>query len=263
MKLATLSLLSALVPLLSAEAALVERSVTYEKDGVTLEGFHVYDDSVTGKRPSVLVIHQWMGLTDNEKRRGRMLAEMGYNVFAADIYGKGVRPENTADAGKLAGKFKGDRTLYRNRLMAGLEVLQKDERTDDSKIAAIGYCFGGTGVLEMARAGADLKGVVSFHGGLGAAEGLAAKAGDVKPKVLVLHGAVDPFVPADEVTGFQKEMTAAQADWQMTFYSGAVHAFTQREAGDDPSKGAAYNEAADRRSWAAMKDFFAEIFATK
>lgn len=263
MKLATLSLLSALVPLLSAEAALVEKSVTYEKDGVSMEGFHVYDDAVKGKRPSVLVIHQWMGLTDNEKRRSRMLAEMGFNVFAADIYGKGVRPQSVEEAGQQAGKFKGDRALYRSRLMAGLEVLRNDERTDDSKIAAIGYCFGGTGVLEMARAGAAVNGVVSFHGGLGAGEGFAAKPGEVKAKVLVLHGAADPFVPADEVAGFQKEMAAAKADWQMTFYSDAVHAFTQREAGDDATKGAAYNEAADRRSWQAMKGFFAEIFAAK
>ena len=147
--------------------------------------------------------------------------------------------------------------------MAGLEVLLNDERTDDSKVAAIGYCFGGTGVLEMARAGAAVNGVVSFHGGLGAGEGFAAKPGEVKAKVLVLHGAADPFVPGDEVTGFQKEMAAAKADWQMTFYSDSVHAFTQREAGDDATKGAAYNEAADRRSWQAMKGFFAEIFATK
>jgi dienelactone hydrolase len=263
MKLATLSLLSALIPLVSAEAALVEKSVTYEKDGVTLEGFHVYDDSLAGKRPAVLVIHQWMGLTDNEKRRGRMLAEMGFNVFAADIYGKGVRPESPADAGKLAGKFKGDRELYRARLMAGLDVLQKDERTEPSKIAAIGYCFGGTGVLEMARAGAAVSGVVSFHGGLDAAGGFAAKPGEVKAKVLVLHGAADPHVPAAQVEAFQKEMTDAKVDWQMTSYSDAVHAFTQREAGDNPSKGVAYNEAADRRSWEAMKGFLTEIFAVR
>lgn len=260
MKLKIVSLISALASLAGADAALVEKSVTYEKDGVTMEGFHVYDDALVGQRPAVLVIHQWMGLTENEKRRSRMLAEMGCNVLAADIYGKGVRPQSTADAGKQAGTFKGDRALFRKRLMAGLEVLLKDERTDSAKVAAIGYCFGGTGVLEMARAGAPVAGVVSFHGGLDAAAGFEAKAGGALPKVLVLHGAADPYVPAAQVAAFQKEMTDAKADWQMASYGGAVHAFTQKEAGDDASKGAAYNAAADARSWEALTVFFGEIF---
>jgi dienelactone hydrolase len=259
----TLKIVSLCLGLVSCgvlHAALVEKTVTYEKDGVTMEGFHVYDAALIGKRPSVLVIHQWMGLTENEKRRSRMLAEMGCNVFAADIYGKGVRPQSPGDAGKEAGKFKGDRALFRARLMAGLEVLLKDERTDPAKTAAIGYCFGGTGVLEMARAGAPVSGVVSFHGGLDAAEGLTAKAGGIPAKVLVLHGAADPFVPAAQVAAFQQEMTDAKADWQLTSYGGAVHAFTQKEAGNDPSKGAAHDPAADARSWEAMRVFFEEIF---
>lgn len=258
MKMQIFSLMVAAVSLGTAQAALVEKTVAYEKDGVIMEGFHVYDDSVSDRRPAVLVIHQWMGISENEKQRARMLAQMGCNVFAADIYGKGVRPENAADAGKLAGKFKSDRALYRSRLMAGFEVLRNDEHTDETKIAAIGYCFGGTGVLEMARAGAPLVGVVSFHGGLDAVDGFAAKTDGVKTKVLVLHGADDPYVPAAQVSAFQKEFTDAKADWQMGIYSGAVHAFTQKSAGDDPSKGAAYHEAADRRSWQAMKDFFRE-----
>lgn len=240
-------------------AALVEKAVTYQQGGTTLEGFHVYDDTVAGKRPAVLVIHQWTGLTENEKRRSRMLAELGYNVFAADIYGQGIRPQ-PPEAGKEAGKFKGDRTLFRARLTAALDQLTADERTDPAKIAAIGYCFGGTGVLELARSGADVAGVVSFHGGLDAAEDMAAAAGKIPAKVLVLHGADDPFVPAAQIAAFQKEMTDAKADWQMVSYGGAVHAFTQKEAGDDNSKGAAYNEAADRRSWVAMQAFFAELF---
>lgn len=249
----------ALLSCAGANAALVEKAVEYECDGVKLEGFSVHDDALAGKRPAVLVIHQWMGLTDNEKRRSRMLAEMGYNVLAADIYGKGVRPQSPADAGKMAGQFKGNRLLFRARLMAGLQALLKDERTDATKVAAIGYCFGGTGVLEMARAGAPVKGVVSFHGGLDAAEGFAAKPGG-QTKILVLHGAADPHVPAAQVAAFEKEMDEAKVDWQFTAYSGAVHAFTQKEAGNDPSKGVAYHEAADRRSWEAMKGFFAELF---
>ena len=253
------SLLIATSLVTAAPAALVEKAVIYQQDGATLEGFHVYDDALPGKRPAVLVIHQWTGLTEYEKRRSRLLAELGYNVFAADIYGQGIRPF-PPEAGKEAGKFKGDRALYRERLTAALDWLKADERTEPAKIAAIGYCFGGTGVLELARSGAGLAGVVSFHGSLDAAAGMAAEAGKIPAKVLVLHGADDPFAPAAQVAAFQKEMTAAMADWQLVLYSGAVHAFTQKEAGNDNSKGAAYNEAADRRSWDAMKAFFAEIF---
>lgn len=242
-----------------SQAALVEKAVTYEQGGVTLEGFHVYDDAVAGKRPGVLVVHQWTGLSDYEKGRSRMLAQLGYNVFAADIYGKGVRPQ-APEAGKEAGKYKADRMLYRERLMAALDLLKAEAHTNPEKIAAIGYCFGGAGVLELARAGTDLKGVVSFHGSLDAALGMEAKEGNIPAKVLVLHGAADPFSPAEQVMGLEKELTAAKADWQVVLYGGAVHSFTHLEAGNDPSKGAAYNEAADKRSWTAMKDFFAEIF---
>ncbi len=243
----------------SAHGALVEKTVTYDQGGVTLEGFHVYDDATTGKRPSVLIIHQWTGLTDYEKGRARQLAELGYNVFAADIYGQGIRPV-PPEAGKEAGKYKSDRKLFRARLDAALEQLKKDERTEPSKIAAIGYCFGGTGALELARSGADIAGVVSFHGGLASAPGFAAEKEKVPAKVLVLHGAIDPNVKPEEVAGFEKEFNEAGADWQLVAYSGAVHSFTQKLAGNDPSKGSAYNAKADARSWEAMKTFFAEIF---
>ena len=242
-----------------APAALVEKPVIYHQGGATLEGFHVFDDAVAGKRPAILVIHQWTGLSDYEMRRSRMLAQLGFNVFAADIYGKGIRPQ-PPDAGKEAAKYKGDRTLYRARLTAALDWLLADERTDVGKVAAIGYCFGGTGVLELARSGAKIAGVVSFHGGLDAAPGFEAKAGNIPAKVLVLHGADDPHAPAEQVEALEKELRAARADWQVVLYGGAVHAFTQKEAGDDNSKGAAYNEAADRRSWLAAQAFFAELF---
>lgn len=242
-----------------ASAALVEKTVTYEQDGKKLEGFHVYDDAVTGKRPGVLVIHQWTGLTNYEKERSRMLAKLGYNVFAADIYGQGIRPVPPA-AGQEAGKYKTDRTLYRARLMAGLDQLKKDERTEVTKLGAIGYCFGGMGSLELARAGVDLKGVVSFHGSLDAGDGLAAAKGGVKAKVLVLHGADDPYAPAAQVEGLKKEMEAAGVDSKVVLYPGAVHSFTQPAAGNDPSKGAAYNEKADHESWDAMKAFFDAAF---
>ncbi|MFT3992206.1 MAG: dienelactone hydrolase family protein [Luteolibacter sp.] len=259
MKLFSLCLL-AMCLWLPAEAALVEKTVTYKSsDGVTLEGFHVYDDAVEGMRPGILVIHQWKGLTDYEKERSRLLARLGYNVFAADIYGQGIRPVPPA-AGEVAGKYKNDRRIYRSRLSAALLQLTQDERTDLKKIAAIGYCFGGTGVLELARSGAEIAGVVSFHGGLTAAEGLTAETGKIPAKVLCLTGGSDPYVKPEEVAAFEKEMSDAKADWQVVSYGGAVHSFTEKEAGDDPAKGAAYNEAADRRSWEAMKSFFSELF---
>jgi dienelactone hydrolase len=240
-------------------AEIVERLVGYEQAGVKLEGFHAHDDALEGKRPGILIVHQWTGLTDYENMRARMLAELGYNVFAADVYGVGVRPQ-PPEAGEVAGKYKGDRQLYRDRLLAGLEILKNDERTDPSRIAAIGYCFGGTGVLELARAGTGISGVVSFHGGLAAAEGMEAKAGGVPARIICLHGAADPFVPPAEVAAFREEMSAAGADWQLNIYGGAVHAFTQKMAGDDPGKGAAYDAKADARSWEDMQQFFSEIF---
>lgn len=243
-----------------ASAAIVEKTVIYEQGGKKLEGCHVYDDAFTGKRPAVLVIHQWTGLTNYEKERSRMLAKLGYNVFAADIYGQGVRPVPPA-AGQEAGKYKADRKLYRARLMAALGQLTKDEHTDATKLGAIGYCFGGMGALELARAGVDLKGVVSFHGSLDAGEGFAAAKDGVKAKVLVLHGADDPFAPAAQVEALKKEMEAAGVDSKVVLYPGAVHSFTHPSAGNDPSKGAAYNEKADKESWEAMKTFFEGLFA--
>lgn len=245
---------------LPLSAAIVGKDVEYEQGGVKLEGFHAYDDEIEGKRPGILIIHQWTGLTEYEKTRARMLAEMGYNVFAADVYGAGVRPQPPA-AGEEAGKYKANRELYRARMIAGLDILKKDGNTDSGRIAAIGYCFGGTGVLELARAGTDIAGVVSFHGGLAPAEGMEAVKGKIPAKVLCLHGADDPHVPSAEVAAFQEEMRAAEADWQFISFGGAVHGFTQKMAGDDPSKGAAFNKKADERSWEDMQQFFAEIFS--
>jgi dienelactone hydrolase len=213
---------------------------------------------LSGKRPSVLIAHQWKGLSDYEKKRAKMLAELGYNVLAADVYGKGVRPDNPKDAAAMAGKYKADRPLLRERINAAFQLLKKDKRTDSAKIGAIGYCFGGTTVLELARNGADLVGVVSFHGAL--ATPTPADAATIKCRVLALHGADDPFVPPAEVAGFEEEMRKAKVDWQLVAYGGAVHSFTDWNAGNDNSKGSAYNEKADRRSWEAMKDFFQELF---
>src|ERR1043166_5696508 len=232
-------------------------SVEYKQGDATLEGYLAYDPGAS-KRPGVLVVHDWMGVGPFVKGRAEELARMGYIAFAADIYGKGVRPKNPKEAGELAGKYKGDRGLLRARVLAALDVLKKNERVDKKRIAAIGYCFGGTTVLELARSGAEIAGVVSFHGGLDNPN--PADARNIKCKVLVLHGADDPFVPSEQVAAFEDEMRKAGVDWQLVKYSGAVHAFTNPEAGNDNSKGAAYNERADKRSWDAMKSFFAEIF---
>ncbi|HEY6226518.1 MAG TPA: dienelactone hydrolase family protein [Verrucomicrobiae bacterium] len=244
--------------LISARADIVTKSVEYKEGDTTLEGFVAYDNSVKNSRPGVLIVHQWKGLGDYEKMRAEMLAKMGYVAFACDIYGKGVRPASMQEAGAQAGKYKGDRALLRKRVKAGLETLLKQQGVDAKRVAAIGYCFGGTTALELARSGADVAGVVSFHGGLGTPTPEDAK--NIKCKVLACHGADDPNVPPAEVAGFEKEMRDGKIDWQLIAYGNAVHSFTDKSAGNDNSKGAAYNEKADRRSWEAMKDLFAEIF---
>ncbi len=243
-----------------AMAEVKTKVVLYTDGDVTLEGFVAWDSSATSKaKPGVLVVHQWMGLTDYEKGRCKQLAELGYVAFALDIYGKGVRPTSMQDAGKQAGIYKKDRALYRKRLNLGLAQLRAQEGVAKDKVAAIGYCFGGTGVLELARSGADLNGVVSFHGGLDSPAPSDGK--NIKGKVLICHGADDPFVPVADIDAFKSELNAAKADWQMIYYSGAVHSFTQPMAGNDNSVGAAYNANADKRSWSAMRTFFDELFA--
>jgi dienelactone hydrolase len=242
---------------MNSYAALHTETIEYKQGDTTCEGYLAYDDTVKGPRPGVLVVHDWLGMDSYPKMRADMLAELGYVAFAADIYGKDVRPKNSQEAGALAGKYKGDRTLLRARVNAALDVLEKQPQVDTKHIAAIGYCFGGTTVLELARSGADIAGIVTFHGGL---DTPTRDAKNIKCKVLLCHGADDPYVPAADVTALQDELRSAKVDWQMIYYSGAVHSFTRASAGNDNSKGAAYNEHADKRSWEAMKEFFAEIF---
>lgn len=248
--------------LVAARAELHTQPVDYKDGDTALQGWWAYDDSIIkGKRPGVLIVHQWKGLGDYEKKRAEMLAKLGYNVFAVDIYGKGIRPQDPKSAGALSTKYKSDRDLLRQRVNAGLAVLRNQQLTDPKRIAAIGYCFGGTTVLELARSGADISGVVSFHGGLDSPRPEDGK--NIKCKVLVLHGADDPTMTPKNVAAFEDELRKAGVDWQMIKYGGAVHSFTDWDSGSDNSKGAAYNEKADKRSWEAMKQFFAEIFAEK
>ena len=242
-----------------ARAEVHTESVTYKQGDTALEGYLAYDTGIQGKRPGVLIVPDWMGPGKFSNERAEALAKLGYVAFAVDIYGKDVRPKDAKEAGAQAGKFKGDRKLLRERVLAGLEVLKARDNVDVTKIAAIGYCFGGTTVLELGRAGAPVAGLVSFHGGLDNPTPDDGK--NIKGKVLILHGADDPNVPPEQVAAFEDEMRKGGVDWELVKYSKAVHAFTNPAAGNDNSKGVAYNELADKRSWQAMKDFFAEIFA--
>lgn len=255
-----MGILSSYFLMLNIEAAhgsIKSETVEYKDGKTALEGFLVTDDSWTGQRPAVIIVHQWMGLTENEKMRAKKLAEQGYVAFALDIYGKGLRPANADDAGKLATQFKNDINSYRQREKAALDFILKNKKVDPKKIVFMGYCFGGGGALEAARAGFPIAGAVSFHGTLLTPNPQETK--NIKPKILVLHGALDPFVPFKDVEAFMKEMNEAKADYQFTAYSGAVHAFTQKESGNDITKGVAYNEAADKHSWEALLNFLKEV----
>lgn len=249
---------ASLLMALTANAAVRTQVVEYRQGNAVLEGYLAYDDAMKGKRPGVMVVHEWTGLGNYVKRRTEQLARLGYVAFAADIYGKGIRPSNPKDAGAQASIYRSDRKLLRDRALAGLAILQKNPLVDAQRIAAIGYCFGGGTVLELARSGAPIAGVVSFHGNLDTPNPADAK--NIKAKVLVLHGASDPLVPPAQVEAFGKEMTDAGVDWRLVAYGGAVHGFTNPENGNKPSTGVAYNERADQRSFADMRQFFAEIF---
>ncbi len=241
-----------------AYAAIVAQPIEYQHDGQVLEGYLAYDNAVQGKRPGVIVVHEWKGLNDYARGRAEQLAALGYIAFAVDMYGKGIYAEDHQQAAKLSGAYREDRTLMRARARVGYEVLANHPLTDPGRMAAIGYCFGGTTVLEMARAGFDLKGVISFHGGLGTP--MPAEPGTLKAKIVVMQGAEDTHTAGD-IPDFKNEMRAAGADWQLIEFGGAVHSFTVPEAGNDPSKGSAYDPAADRRSWAMLEQFLKEIFA--
>jgi dienelactone hydrolase len=245
-----------LVGAFNAHAALVKKDFAYTLAGKPYEGYLVYDDAVKAPKPGVLVGHNWMGLTEETKSKADQVAQLGYVAFAVDIYGKGIRPKGPKEAGELAGMFKKDRTMLRARMQQGLQTLMAQPQVDKKRLAVIGYCFGGTAALELGRAGADVKAITTFHAGLDSPKPEDGKR--IKAKVLVLHGADDPYNPATDVAAFENEMRNAKVDWQLVQYGGAVHSFTEKGAGNDNSKGAAYNANADRRSWQAMQDFFKE-----
>jgi dienelactone hydrolase len=242
----------------SLQAQVVSKTIEYEYQGTKLAGTMVWNDSIRERRPGILVAHDWMGHGPFALDKAKQLAREGYVTFAVDMYGKGVYAEDTQQASQLAGAIKKDRALMRGRIGAAFDVLKQQPQVDTQRTGAIGFCFGGTTALELARSGANVTAVVSFHGGLETS--MKAEPGKVRAKILVLHGADDPYVPPEEVDAFEKEMKAAKANWELVMYGGTVHSFTQRSAGTDNSKGAAYNEQADRRSFLAMKNFFDEVF---
>jgi dienelactone hydrolase len=236
--------------------ALAGESLSYSEGDTTCIGY-LAKPSTTAPAPGVIIIHEWWGLNDHARNTANRLAEAGYFALAADMYGNGHTAKDAAEAGELAGRFKNDPVLARQRFEAALSALKSVEGVDASRIAAIGFCFGGTVCLEMARQGLDLKGVVSFHGGLKTVVGQSGA--PVRAKVLVCHGADDPLVSAGEIADFEADMRARKADWQLIKYSDAVHSFTNPSAtGENPA--VKYNETAARRSWAAMMQFFGEIF---
>lgn len=232
------------------------KEVNYVDGDTKLIGLMAKPSKELKGKPGVVILHAWMGITDHEKETAQKLAELGYCAFAADVYGVGKTPTNTKEAGQQAGYYKKNVGDYQRRIQLAIDQLVKQGANAD-EIVVIGYCFGGTGAIEAARSNMKVKGVVSFHGGLGRDE--TRSISPITAKVLVLHGADDKYVPEAEVKAFQNEMRSANADWQMVYYANAVHAFTEKKAGNDNSKGAAYNEKADKRSWQAMLDFLKEI----
>ena len=238
----------------TAFAEVKTREVEYRQGDTALQGFVAWNDAMPGKRPGVVVVHEWWGHNEHARHQARRLAEAGYVAFALDMYGKGKLATHPADAEAFMKEATKDPEVVAARFDAALDLLKQDPHVDPSRIAAIGYCFGGGVVLDQARAGADLKAVVSFHGSLGTSQ--PAQPGKIKARVLVLTGGADPMNPAAVVAAFKKEMTAAGARFEVISYPGAKHAFTNPDAGKYGMDALAYDAQADKQSWAAMLKLF-------
>jgi dienelactone hydrolase len=260
-KLIVFTLVLGMVSIATAESKIVGKTVEYSAQGVMMKGYLTYDENIKGKRPGILVIHEWWGLNDYARKRARMLAELGYTGLAVDMYGGGKTAMHPDDAGKFSSELMKNFDGAKARFMAAMDFLKQHPNVDPTRIAAIGYCFGGGIVLNMARQGVDLKGVASFHGSLNAVK--PAQAGNVKAKILVLHGGDDKFIPNEQIEAFKQEMKSAGADFQFISYPGAVHSFTNTEAdalGKKFNMPIAYNADADRKSWDELKKFLGPIF---
>jgi len=244
-----------------AHAEVQTREIPYQStDGTRMVGYYAYDDAIQGKRPGVIVVHEWWGLNDYAKRRARDLAALGYSALAIDMYGEGKNTSHPKDAQAFMEESLASTEVNKARARAGLELLKAQPQTDASKLAAIGYCFGGRMVLDMARQGVPLAGVVSFHGAL--VTKTPATPGSVKARILVEHGAADSFIPARQIAAFKAEMDAAGADYRFVSLPGAKHSFSNPDADAHRGHGldVAYNKEADERSWADMQTFFKELF---
>lgn len=249
------------IGLLSAEAKIIGKEVEYSAQGVVLKGYLAHDDAITGKRPGVLIVHEWWGHNEYTRKRARMLAKLGYTALAVDMYGDGKQAMHPDDAGKFSGEILKNFDVGKARFLAAEAFLKQQESVDATRLAAIGYCFGGAVILNMARQGSDLLGVASFHGNLKAVK--LAEPGVVKTKIRVYTGGADKFISAEAVEAFKKEMTDANADFQVTVYPGAVHSFTSPDAtklGKKFKLPMAYDAKADKESWKDMLQFFELIF---
>lgn len=253
-----LALVAAWLSLAPRTANVKTKEIEYRQGDTVLHGFIAWDDAARGKRPGVLVVHEWWGLNDHARNQARRLAEAGYVGFALDMYGNGKVTTHPQEAQAFVAEATKDPAVLAARFNAALEQLKQDPHVDPAKIAAIGYCFGGAVVLDMARAGADLTAVVTFHGAL--ATKAPAAPGKVKARVLVLAGGADPFVPPEQVEALRKEMQAAGARFEIVTYPGAKHGFTNPDAGKYGMSQLAYDAAADRQSWAAMLKLFREVW---
>jgi len=254
--------LSILLTAGSAAAEVVGKQMQYEVNGTVMKGYLAYDSAIKGKRPGVIVVHEWWGHNDYAKKRADMLAKLGYTAFALDMYGEGKQVSHPKDAGKMAGEIRRNKPLMLKRFRAAKNLLQQHKLTDKSKLAAIGYCFGGGVVLEVARSGEPLSGVVSFHGSL-VTDSPATADSHSKTKVLVLNGEDDPFVKTEHISQFKQEMQQANLDFKFVSYPGAKHAFTNPEAdkfGQKFNIPLAYHKRADEQSWQEMQKFFVKIF---
>jgi dienelactone hydrolase len=232
------------------------KPIAYFDGSQKLNGFGIAAKINTANKPGILILPAWKGIDPHAKEVAQQLSDLNYTAFVADIYGEGNYPTNTREAGKQSGYYKTNFLDYQQRIQLALEQLIK-MGVNTNQIVVIGYCFGGTGALEVARSKMKVQGVVSFHGGL--EKEVSRFVNPINTKVLVLHGADDPYVSAQSITDFQNEMRNAKADWQMIYYANAVHAFTESAAGSDNSRGAAYNEQADQRSWEHLKTFLQEV----
>jgi dienelactone hydrolase len=242
----------------TANAEVVTRSVSYTQGGADLEGYLAYDDAISGKMPGVLVVHEWWGLNDYARGRAEKLAQLGYAAFAVDMYGKGKATQHPDQAGAWMKAVTDNMDAWQKRALAGLEILKKQPQVDPDRLAAIGYCFGGATVQVLAYSGADLKGVVSFHGSL--VPPSEAQAKQTKAKMLICHGALDPMNQPEALSKYITALNASTIDWQLVAFGNTRHAFTNPDAGNYGMAALAYNPASDRRSWQYMQYFFDEIF---